>query len=266
MFVDDNIIADPDYARRLFRAMRPLGMRWVSQCSIEIADDPDLLRLAREAGCCGLFIGIETASRSNLESVGKGFNRKHNYRDRISRIRLQGIGVIAGMIVGMDHDEVTVFEKTLSFLGELEIDAIQLNIMTPLPGTPLYEDYESKHRIVDRNWSHYDFRHAVIKPAGMSQRNLQDGADWLYRQFYRLDRILLRFVRSLFTIGWLPSLLSLKLNLTYRYDNIREGIRGRNPAVRWREGVLKRLQQALTRRRQGHRRGRPAPTPLSLQP
>jgi radical SAM superfamily enzyme YgiQ (UPF0313 family) len=230
MFVDDNIIADRRYAAELFRAMVPLRKRWVSQCSIEIADDPELLRMAYRAGCRGLFIGIESTNAANLAAMGKAFNDSARYLDRLARIRRAGIGIIAGIIVGMDWDDVGVFERTRGFLERARIDSLQLNILTPLPGTPLFNDMENAGRVTDRDWSHYDFRHVVFRPAHMTARQLQDGADWLYAQFYRLDRILLRFVRAVFAIGWLPAVLGLKLNLTYRYDNKREAIVGRNPA------------------------------------
>ncbi len=230
MFVDDNIISDPAYAAELFRAMTPLKKRWVSQCSLKIAEDPELLKHARRAGCRGLFIGIETLNKENLQSVGKEFNKAAAYKKQIRAIRKSGIGVIAGIIVGMDGDDTGVFERTLRFLQKTGIDAIQLNIMTPLPGTPLYRDMKQAGRITDNNWDHYDFRHCVIKPARMTAAELQDGADWLYRQFYRLDRILFRAVRTSFTAGFLPALLSCKLGLTYRFDNINEKIVGRNPA------------------------------------
>jgi radical SAM superfamily enzyme YgiQ (UPF0313 family) len=230
MFVDDNILSDRRYAMELFRAMAPLRKRWVSQCSIEIADDPQLLRMAQQAGCRGLFIGIESTNAANLAAMGKAFNDSAHYRERLSKIRRPGIGVIAGIIVGMDKDDVNVFERTLNFLDTVGVDSLQLNILTPLPGTPLHEEMENTGRVTDRDWSHYDFRHVVFRPAGMTANELQDGADWLYAQFYRLDRILLRFLRAVFAIGWLPAILALKLNLTYRYDNKREGIIGRNPA------------------------------------
>jgi radical SAM superfamily enzyme YgiQ (UPF0313 family) len=230
MFVDDNIIADPEYARELFTAMVPLGKRWVGQSSIEIADDPELLRLARAAGCLGLFVGVETTSQENLAALDKAFNQGARLAPRIASIRRSGIGVIAGMIVGLDRDGPDVFQRTLRFLDSARIDALQLNIMTPLPGTPMYCDLEAQGRIVERDLSRYDFRHAVIQPARMSREELQQGADWLYAQFYRLDRILLRFVRSLVTLGPAGAFLGLRLSLTYRYDNHREGIVGKNPA------------------------------------
>ena len=230
IFVDDNLIAEREYALELFRAMVPLRKRWVSQCSILIADDPELLRQAQAAGCRGLFLGIESASEANLSAMNKQFNQTASYAGRLRKIRQAGIGVVAGMIVGMDADGVAVFKQTLQFLQETQIDAVQLNILTPLPGTPLYTDMEAAGRITDRDWSYYDYRHVVFRPARMTAEELQAGADWLYAQFYRLDRIWWRFVRSLFVTGWMPALLGLKLGLTYRYDNRREKIAGWNAA------------------------------------
>ena len=231
MFVDDNIIGDPEYAKRLFRAMAPMRKRWISQCSLKIADDPELLALARAAGCCGLFVGVETISQQNLDAVDKGFNDERGYLRQIATIRRAGIGVQAGIIVGLDGDDVTVFQRTLRFLARARIDALQLAILTPQPGTPLYDEFQRAGRIVNRDWSHYDFRHTVIRPARMTGRQLQQGADWLYRQFYRLDRIIWRTIRAVFTVGLLPAYLNWRLNMTYRYDNRREGIVGRNPAL-----------------------------------
>jgi radical SAM superfamily enzyme YgiQ (UPF0313 family) len=230
MFVDDNILADPEYARELFRAMVPFGKRWVGQCSLEIADDPALLQLAREAGCIGLFIGIETLSGANLVAVEKGFNDSAGYLGRIAAIRRAGIGIVAGIIVGMDGDDTGTFERTLRFLDRARIDAVQVNVMTPLPGTPLFETFERQGRVLDRDYARYDFRHCVIRPERMTPEELQDGADWLYARFYRGDRILLRFARALFTLGPAAARLGLRLGITYRYDNRREGIVGRNPA------------------------------------
>ncbi len=245
MFVDDNIIADRHYARGLFEAMIPLKKRWVSQCSIEIADDHELLDLARRAGCRGLFVGIETTNGRNLEAMDKDFNGRGDYGRRIAKIRRKGIGVIAGMIVGMDNDDRRVFEQTLRFLDRSRIDALQLNIMTPLPGTPLFDQLARAGRIVDRTWSHYDFRHTVIAPKKMTARELQAGADWLYSRYYRLDKIVLRSIRALFTLGPVSAVLVFRLNRTYRYDNIREGVIGWNPARKKGINLFRRLEGLL---------------------
>jgi radical SAM superfamily enzyme YgiQ (UPF0313 family) len=237
IIVDDNIMADHEYARELFREMIPLRKRWVGQCSIEIADDPDLLQLASAAGCCGLFIGIETTSSENLAAMDKGFNESERYLERLAKIRRAGIGVIAGIIVGLDGDSVEVFGRTLDFLQKARIDALQLNTLTPLPGTPLFDEMKRIGRIADQDWSHYDFRHVVFQPKRMKAEELQAGADWLYAQFYRLDRVLWRSVRDLFLLKWVSAWLCLKLGLTYRYDNKREHITGWNPASAAKPGV-----------------------------
>jgi len=232
MFVDDNIIADTDYARALFTAMTPLKKRWASQCTLRIADDPELLALARKSGCMGLFVGLESICSENLSAMEKGINVERDSLARIHGIRRAGICVQTAVIVGLDQDRVDVFARTLRFLQRARVDALQLSILTPLPGTPLFTDFQRAGRIRDRDWSHYDFRHVVIEPSRMSPGELQDGADWLYRQFYRLDRILVRAWHSLLAAGPESAWVCLRLNLTYRYDNRREGIRGRNPARR----------------------------------
>jgi radical SAM superfamily enzyme YgiQ (UPF0313 family) len=174
--------------------------------------------------------------------VGKNFNDSEKYLERLDRIRRKGIGVIAGIIVGLDNDDKTVFERMLAFLTETKIDAVQLNILTPLPGTPLFADMQQSARITDEDWSHYDFRHVVFLPVLMTAVELQAGADWLYSQFYRLDRILWRFARNILGFRWMSALLGLKLGLTYRYDNKRENIGGWNPAGIKERHELSRIQ------------------------
>jgi radical SAM superfamily enzyme YgiQ (UPF0313 family) len=231
IFVDDNIISDRDYARKLFEVMIPLGKRWVSQCSIEIADDPELLDLAKRAGCIGLFIGLETINQRNLVAVDKKFNAPARMSERIEKIQRAGIGIIAGIIVGMDADERDSFRHTLRFLLQHHIEAVQVNILTPLPGTPLFRDFESAGRITDRDWAHYTFRQVVIQPARMTAADLQAGADWLYRQFYRLDRVLVRCLRVAWRMGPAAAWLAWRLNKTYRFDIRHEHIRGYDPAA-----------------------------------
>jgi len=121
---------------------------------------------------------------------------------------------------------------TLFYKFDLECNRIGRIERTPVPGTPLYVEMTQAGRVTDRDWGLYDYRHVVFRPTQMTAAELQAGADWLYAQFYRLDRILYRFARAVFTIGWIPAFLALKLGLTYRYDNKREGIVGRNPARR----------------------------------
>ncbi|MFA6008455.1 MAG: radical SAM protein [Desulfobacteraceae bacterium] len=244
MFVDDNIIADREFAMALFKKMIPLKKHWVSQCSIKIADDDELLEYASKAGCIGLFIGIESVNRENLSMVDKVFNKPEEYKQKIRKINKAGIGVQAGMIVGLDSDDRGVFQRNLEFLEQAGIGALQLAILTPQPGTPLRMQFEKEGRIIDNNWDHYDYRHTVIEPKLMSPKDLQDGADWLYVQYYRFDRIIVRTITALLRTGFYPAVLTWRLNMTYRYDNKCLNLKGRNP-VNVKRGFRLRILEQL---------------------
>lgn len=131
---------------------------------------------------------------------------------------------------GFDHDDPQVFERSLKVMDDLKIDAAQISIFTPLPGTPRFETI--KNRIIDFDWSHYDFHHAVFMPANMSTENLKDGHDWITNRFYSPGRIIRRAWRSLWRpkgLRMLPFFLSV--NLAY-YGRVRIWkIKGRNPYI-----------------------------------
>ena len=202
IFVDDNLTADRDYAKRLFAALKPLRKRWATQSTLAIADDPDLVRMMAEAGCIGIFAGLETFSDDNLGSVNKTCHRVQQYREAIQLLHRHGIIVEAGIVFGFDGDGRDVFRRTLKTLDDLEVDVIQVSIFTPLPGTPRAKLLAD--RIFDRNWEDYDFHHTVFQPAHMSSRDLQAGHDWVTRQFYRPWRIVRRLWRHLQRPGAWP--------------------------------------------------------------
>ncbi len=229
MFVDDNLTADRDYAESLFTALKPLRKRWVAQSTLAITDDPGLVRLMADAGCAGIFAGLETFSAENLGSVNKTCHRVEQYREAIQVLHRHGITVEAGIVFGFDGDGPDVFRRTLKMLDDLEVDLIQVSIFTPLPGTPratLLAD-----RIFDHDWADYDFHHAVFQPAKMSARDLQAGHDWVTYQFYRPWRILRRLWRHLRRPGAWPSVPYLAtVNAAYRGRTHRWQIRGWDPA------------------------------------
>lgn len=193
VFVDDNLTADPAYARRLFDSLKGLKKLWVTQSTLSIADNPELLDSAAEAGCAGVFVGLETFSKRNLASVNKICHRVEKYRAAIERLHSKGIAVEAGIVFGFDHDRSDVFERTLHALEKLHIDSIQASVFTPLPGTTRYK--QMQHRIFTRDWSHYDFHNVVFQPARMSAPELKAGHDWITKEFYRPWRIVKRLAR-----------------------------------------------------------------------
>ncbi|MCX8036372.1 MAG: B12-binding domain-containing radical SAM protein [Candidatus Sumerlaeia bacterium] len=230
MFVDDNLTADRVYARSLFEALRPLGKHWMMQTTLAIAEDPDLVGLAAEAGCVGVFVGMETFNETNLDAVNKTCHHVAQYREAVRQFHRHGIGVEAGIIFGFDCDDAGVFARTLSRLDELEIDTVLVSIFTPLPGTPQFREMES--RILDRNWTHYDFHHVVFQPRGMSPESLKAGHDWVTREFYRPWRIARRLARAARRPARLRMLpYSAAINMAFLGRVLRWHIRGWNPAA-----------------------------------
>jgi radical SAM superfamily enzyme YgiQ (UPF0313 family) len=231
LFVDDNLTADREYARRLFHRLAPLKKRWVTQSTLSIADDPELVHLMANAGCIGLFVGMETFSDANLEAVGKSCNRTAKYRAAIDLLHDCGIAVEAGVVFGFDGDGPAVFETTLQHLDDLGVDAVQVSIFTPLPGTPAFGRMET--RLLHTNWAEYDFHHAVFQPRQMSAAELKAGHDWVTRRFYSLPRITRRLWRHLLRPGGPASLpYVLAVNLAY-YGRVRRWrIGGWNPAAK----------------------------------
>jgi radical SAM superfamily enzyme YgiQ (UPF0313 family) len=217
LFMDDNLTANRAYALALFERMAPLGKVWFSQCSIRIAYDDTLLDAAAASGCRGLFIGLESLSQDNLAGWKKKANRAADYEWAIRRIHERGIGVIPGIVLGYDGDTPATFDRTLEFLLRTNVDALQATILTPFPGTPLFDEMDGQGRITDRDWSHYDFRHVVFAPKEMSAAELQAGHDRVLTEFYSWKNSARRFVREM---SYLPLGLIAKaaipLNVGYR--------------------------------------------------
>ena len=245
LFTDDNLLADRVYAERLLRALAPLRRRWVTQATLELAHDEAFLSLLAEAGCRGLFVGLETISSGNLAAVDKDCHRASDYRRAIARLHAHGIGVEAGIVFGFDGDRPEVFRSTLAALDQMGVDAAQVSCLTPLPGTALHARLAD--RIVDRDWARYDFHHAVFRPAGMSRGELQAGHDWVTYEFYRPWRIARRLWRHARRPDGLATLRQVAaVNLAYYGRIQRWGIRGWDPACAEPAGNAIRAPQVAT--------------------
>jgi radical SAM superfamily enzyme YgiQ (UPF0313 family) len=208
IFIDDNIAADRAYALELFEALKGLDRNWFSQAELNIARDPELLDAAAESGCRGLFVGLESLSDENLRDVHKGFCRAEEYLGSIETLHKRGIAVEAAFIFGMDNDTTEVFDRTLEFLNESAVEVAQLTMVTPFPGTPLYEELEREGRILTRDWKYYDFNHVVFRPRRMSPEELQAGTDKLVEEFYSY-KAMARRIRAAFQ--------NLGVSMTFRY-------------------------------------------------
>jgi radical SAM superfamily enzyme YgiQ (UPF0313 family) len=255
MFVDDNLTQDRDYAMRLFEAIAPLRKKWATQASIEIADDAELLASMRRAGCVGVFVGLESFSERALCSQQKTLKSPQLYRQAVRAFHRHGMVVEAGVIFGFDSDGPEVFETTLAALDRIGVDAMQASILTPLPGTPLFE--QMRDRIVDFDWAHYDYKWAVFDPAGMSRDDLRAGLEWINKRFYAPWRIARRACRWLAMPSGLANFhIPLWLNVAYWGRQFRFHVSGYNPALRARRSrTTRRFVPRLAARRRAARCG-----------
>ncbi|MEM9111450.1 MAG: radical SAM protein [Planctomycetota bacterium] len=187
VFIDLNLIADKAYARSLFSALIPLGIQWYGLATTLLCEDQPLLDLAAESGCRGLLMGLESISSANLRHSRKGFNRPEQYARTVKMLHDRGIGLQGCFVFGLDEDEPDVFEKTAAFAIEAGIDLPRFAIVTPFPGTALYQRLEHEGRILTRNWNLYDGQHAVFQPTRMTVDELQQGTEsaWLKAYSWR---------------------------------------------------------------------------------
>jgi radical SAM superfamily enzyme YgiQ (UPF0313 family) len=184
LFLDDNPIARPEAAKELFRAMIPLGLKWASQSTINIARDAELLDLAARSGCVSLSIGLESINEESLASVGKGFNQPARFNRDLAAIREKGIQVIGLLMVGLDGDTVDTFGRSLAFLIENKVSFLKLFTPCPYPGTKYYDDMARAGRILSGDWGRYDYGSPLVRPANMTADEMMAGFKQVYEGFY----------------------------------------------------------------------------------
>jgi len=188
VFVDDNIVGNPKFAKELFRALVPYKIKWVAQASVTIARDDELLKLAAASGCIGLLIGFESLSPANLAAVGKRINVVDEYENVIRKVHSHGIAIHGFFIFGLDEDDEDVFKRTVRFAQKMRLESAQFDLLTPYPGTALCESLDKAGRIVTKDWSQYGYN-LVFEPKPMSPEMLQKGHHWAWREFYSAPSI-----------------------------------------------------------------------------
>jgi radical SAM superfamily enzyme YgiQ (UPF0313 family) len=229
VFWDDNIGANPRYAKELFRALTPLRKWWTSQCTANAARDEEFIALAARSGCKALFLGFESISQESLVLTNKAHNCVADYQRIIATLHRHGIAVHLGVMFGFDEDDVGIFRRTAAFLDAACVDVATISMVVPMPGTPTFDRLRADHRILTTDWSRYDGKkHCVFEPAHMSPRQLEAGTEWVARQFYSPRSIARRLAGSRAGLWWnLPRnvgyLLAGLLNPWPSWDPARTG-------------------------------------------
>src|SRR5690242_337367 len=188
-FVDDLHNSNRAYCRELWAALKPLNIKWGCQSTLFLGDDEEMVKLAAESGCVSVFVGMESLDEGALEETNKPFNRVEKFAQEIKMFHDHGIMVNPGIVFGFDHDDESVFERAVEFLTKNQVELAYFNVLTPLPGTALFDRYNMAGRIFDRDWAKYDGKHVVYQPSRMTPEQLQEGFHWANHQFYSLPNI-----------------------------------------------------------------------------
>lgn len=194
-FVDDNIVGDIKRAKKLFKALIPLKIRWSSQLSIDAATDKELLSLMQKSGCIGVLIGFESLDLQNLSQMGKAWNSLTAYDRAVEMLRDHGMGIYATFVFGYDNDTKETIKRTLDFAMSSNFTFAAFNHIQPFPGTKLYKRLEKENRMLyDKWWLDPDYKYGkiVFMPKSISPEELELECAEARRKFYSLKSIIKR--------------------------------------------------------------------------
>jgi len=184
VFVDNNLGSRPEYLRALCRALRPLEKIWSAAISIDVTDDPSLVREMTLAGCTGVFVGFESLQNENIVASRKKSPHTADYSRRIRLLHDHGIQVNGSFVLGFDHDSPDVFAHTVDWIERNRLECATFHILTPYPGTPLFDQMERDGRLLHKDWSKYDTANVVFRPARMTVEQLTEGYAWCYERLF----------------------------------------------------------------------------------
>ena len=188
-FLDDHLFGDARFATALFDGMRGMGRVWQAAGTVNSVLAPRLLEKAVDCGLRSLFVGFETTNAADLREQRKFQNLNRDYGAAIRRLHSLGVMINGSFVFGMDHDGVDVFDRTVEWAIEHGIETATFHILTPYPGTALYQRMEAQGRMLHHDWDLFDTRHAVFRPARMTPGQLEEGYWRAYRDFYRWSAI-----------------------------------------------------------------------------
>jgi radical SAM superfamily enzyme YgiQ (UPF0313 family) len=189
-FLDDHLFGDRNFASRLFYGMAGMNRIFQGAATIDSIVRGDLVERAAEAGLRSLFVGFETFSPENLRQSNKKQNLQKDYVEAVKRLHSLGIMINGSFVFGLDDDGPDVFKRTVDWCVQNSITTATFHILTPYPGTRLFQRMEADNRITTRDWDLYDTRHVVFTGTKLSSHELKEGYDWSYREFYKWSNIL----------------------------------------------------------------------------
>src|SRR6266849_6026876 len=188
-FLDDHLFGDPRFASALFEGMRGMGRLWQAAGTVASVLRPGLLEKAAACGLRSLFVGFETLNPEALRAQRKPQNLRRDYGEAIRRLHDLGVMVNGSFVFGMDQDDASVFDRTVDWAVGEGVETATFHILTPYPGTALFQRMEAEGRILHRDWDLYDTRHVVFRTRRVTSEALESGYWRAYRDSYRWGSI-----------------------------------------------------------------------------
>ncbi|HEX2534923.1 MAG TPA: radical SAM protein, partial [Chitinophagaceae bacterium] len=188
-FLDDHLLGNQKFAAGLFEGMKGMNRVFQGASTVDAVLRGNLIEKAAEAGLRSVFIGFETLNAENLKQGNKKQNLGRDYREAIRRLHSLGIMINGSFVFGLDDDGPGVFRHTVDWAVAQSLTTATFHVLTPYPGTRLFQNMEAEGRLLHRNWDLYDTRQVVYQTRGLSAGALKKGYDWSYRSFYSWSNI-----------------------------------------------------------------------------
>jgi len=224
-FLDDNITGDKVFAKQLFKELIHLKKSWVGQASINITKDKELMDLAYKSGCKALLVGFESMTESGIGSYRKTLKTIDENIQAVKQLRDNGILTMSSLIFGLDTDDESVFDLGYEFLEKSKSAFFQSCVLTPYPGTPVFENFKKQGRILTDNWSKFDATKVLIEPKNMSAETLLTGVNKIQKAIYSNNSILKRALPNI-TLGITEFIFYFTLNKGYQKNHSTKCLQG----------------------------------------
>jgi len=226
IFHDPHLTLHRKYAMELFKEIirQKISKGWVANGTADILGtvNEEFLKLARKAGCVEWFVGFESVSQEALNNIKKTHNKVEDFKKMIKRVHDYGMTIQGGIIFGFDEDKPDIFDTTLETISDWDLDVLEVNILTPYPGTPLFDRLDKEGRILTKDWSRYNQVDVVFQPKNMTVEELYEGSRKVAKEFYSTYNLTKKISKIVMTTkkfsGIIPAATSLAFRRYYKRD------------------------------------------------
>lgn len=216
-FADASLTINPSYSKTLFKEMANLNKKFYCFGNINVLSrDDEFLKLSQEAGVAHWYVGIESVSQENINQAGKTTNKVENYAKAIRKIKDHGMNITGFFMFGFDNDTPDSFQKTLDVIYKWDLDFASFSIVTPYPGTRLFERLEKEGRITNYDWSRYGEGQVNYKPVNLTEEELIDGIRFIARDFFSFRQAFKRSFNK-YNLNPIHGIINFMSNMSLKY-------------------------------------------------